>query len=45
MPTVAMGIVDVTMLMATVVSCCAFTGLVPPHSPNLGLAYLKIEVQ
>jgi hypothetical protein len=41
--TVAMGIADVIMPVGTVFGCCAFTGLVPPHSLKLVLTYLKIE--
>jgi hypothetical protein len=42
-PIVATGIVDVIMLVATVVGCCAFADLVPPRSPKLRLTYLKTE--
>jgi hypothetical protein len=31
------------MVVATIVGCCAFAGLVPLHSPKLGLAYLKLK--
>jgi hypothetical protein len=37
------GIADVIMLVAIVVWAYAFIGLVPPHSPKLGLIYLKNE--
>jgi hypothetical protein len=43
MLTVSMEIADVIMLMTTMVRYCAFDGLVPPHSPKLGLAYLKTK--
>jgi hypothetical protein len=42
-PTVTTGIADIIMVVATIVGCCAFAGLVPPHSPKLGLTYLKTE--
>jgi hypothetical protein len=45
MPTVATGIGDVIMHVATVVGYCAFTGLVPSRSPKLGLTYLKTEAR
>jgi hypothetical protein len=44
-PIVATGIVDVIMLVATVVGCCAFADLVPPRSPKLRLTYLKTEAR
>jgi hypothetical protein len=43
MLTIVTGIADVIMLVAIVVWAYAFIGLVPPHSPKLGLIYLKNE--
>jgi hypothetical protein len=34
---------DIIMSVATVVDWYALTGLAPPHSPKLGLDYLKTE--
>jgi hypothetical protein len=42
-PIIDMSIADVIMLVATVISWCAFVGLVPPRSSKLRLAYLKTE--
>jgi hypothetical protein len=40
---VVMSIANVIMPVTTVVGCCAFTGLVSPRSPKLGLSDLKIK--
>jgi hypothetical protein len=45
MSTVAMGIADIIVPVATMVVCCAFADLILPHSSKLGLTYLKIEAR
>jgi hypothetical protein len=45
MLTLATGIGDILMHVATVVGYYAFAGLVPPRSPKLRLAYLKTEAR
>jgi hypothetical protein len=45
MLTLATGIGDILMHVATLVGYYAFAGLVPPRSPKLRLAYLKTEAR